>query len=160
MLHNADPLPSAKWPGPRAAQESGPGAQGNAAERDGPGEAALVFHTSRGGSGELRCSHAASQHSPPPNPSQTPAVTPAGGAARGQVTILQTVQSSRWAGGSESGRVTKTPLEEVPGGLDRRGRWLRMRRAADLVLPSRPGDPAALATVGTPRPGPWGLRSQ
>lgn len=32
-----------------------------------------------------------------------------------------------------------------PGGLDRRGRWLRMRQAAGFVLPWRPGDPAALA---------------
>lgn len=82
------------------------------------------------------------------------------GLSADQVTILQIVQSSLWAGEIESGRVTKTPLEEVRGGLDRRGRWLRMRRAAGFVLPSRPGDPAALATAGTPRPGAWGLRSQ
>lgn len=82
MLHNADPLPSAKCPGPHAAQESGSGAQGSDAERDGPG---------MGGSripdvaGRERGIEMLSRRlpTPPRNPHQTPAGTPAGGAVRG-----------------------------------------------------------------------------
>lgn len=144
---------------PTLLRKVGPGRKEAMPNGTAPGWAALGSQTSRGGSGELRCSHAASQHPPETHTRPQPAHRLEGLSAD-QVTILQIVQSSLWAGEIESGRVTKTPLEEVRGGLDRRGRWLRMRRAAGFVLPSRPGDPAALATAGTPRPGAWGLRSQ
>lgn len=97
MLHNADPLPSAKWPGPHAAQESGSGAQGSDAERDGPG---------MGGSripdvvGRERGVEMLSRRLPTPPETHT-RPQPAHrleGLPADQVTILQIVQSSLWAG--------------------------------------------------------------